>query len=92
MSAIDFDHFQAAALAEGFDAVFERRWPADAQLAEHGHDFALKALVVQGEMWLSVDGETHHLRPGDAFTLARNAPHAERYGVQGATYWVARKY
>jgi quercetin dioxygenase-like cupin family protein len=47
--------------------------------------------VVQGEMWLSVGGQTQHLRPGDPFVLDAHVPHAERYGTEGATYWVARR-
>jgi hypothetical protein len=34
---------------------------------------------------------TRHLRPGDRFALAREAPHAERHGDSGAVYWVARR-
>jgi hypothetical protein len=34
---------------------------------------------------------TRHLRPGDGFQLARDEPHAERYGAEGAIYWVARR-
>jgi len=41
-------------------------------------------------MWLTVDGVTQHLQPGDRFDLPAGRPHAERYGPQGATYWVAR--
>ena len=42
-------------------------------------------------MWLSVGERTRHLLPGDTFQLDREVPHAERYGPQGATYWVARR-
>jgi quercetin dioxygenase-like cupin family protein len=42
-------------------------------------------------MWLTVDGQTRHLRPGELFSLDRDVAHAERYGHEGATYWVARK-
>jgi hypothetical protein len=42
-------------------------------------------------MWLTVDEEVRHLRPGDEFALDANVPHAERYGAEGATYWVARR-
>jgi SAM-dependent methyltransferase len=55
------------------------------------HPFAVKALVVRGEMWLSVGADTRHLRAGDAFELDREVPHAERYGPDGAAYWVARR-
>jgi hypothetical protein len=47
----------------------------------HEHPFAVKAIVVAGEMWLTHDGATRHLRPGDRFELAAAAPHAERYGA-----------
>jgi hypothetical protein len=42
-------------------------------------------------MWLDCGGETRHLRAGDEFALDDGAPHAERYGPEGATYWVARR-
>jgi quercetin dioxygenase-like cupin family protein len=51
----------------------------------------VQALVVRGEFWLTVGEQTRHLRAGDAFELQRGIPHAERYGPQGATYWVARR-
>jgi quercetin dioxygenase-like cupin family protein len=59
-------------------------------LDTHSHDFAVEALVVQGEMWLTLNGQTQHLKPGDRFNRARDVSHAERYGSQGATYGVAR--
>ena len=49
------------------------------------------ALVVRGEMWLTVGAETRHLRPGQTFELDAGIPHAERYGDDGAAYWVARR-
>jgi len=91
MDTNDFKTFAAAAKARGFDEVVERAWPANAVLAAHRHDFAVEALVVSGEMWLSCAGETRHLRPGDTFELERAAEHAERYGPEGATYWAARR-
>ena len=91
MPSSTFDAFKAQALAEGFTEVLERNWPADAVLDTHTHPFALKALVVRGEMWLTVDKETQHLIAGDSFALERDVPHAERYGQDGAVYWVARR-
>lgn len=86
-----FAEFEARARAAGFDEVLERRWPPGAVLDTHTHAFAVDAVVTQGEMWLTCDGATRHLRPGDRFTLDRDVPHAERYGEEGATYWVARR-
>ena len=88
--APDFDTFRSQALAEGFDEVLERVWAPDTVLETHTHPFAVKALVVQGEMWLTVGPETRHLRPGELFELDHAEPHSERYGPEGATYWAAR--
>lgn len=84
--------FEADARAAGFDEVLERRWEPGTVLDMHTHPFAVKAIVTQGEMGLTCDGTTRHLRPGDAFELARDVPHAERDGPEGATYRVARKH
>lgn len=91
MDTRSFDAFRAWAYAAGFDEVVERSWAPDTVLDTHTHPFAVEAVVTQGELWLSHDGQTRHLRVGDTFALGREVPHAERYGAQGATYWVARR-
>ena len=91
MASRAFDDYRSQALAEGYDEVLVRSWPADLQIDTHTHAFALKAWVVSGEMWLTVGTETRHLQPGDEFNLAAAVPHAERYGHSGASYWVARR-
>ena len=91
MNPDSFETFAAHARALGFDEVVERRWDAGTVLATHTHPFAVSARVVQGEMWLTVGEAVRHLLPGDTFTLDREVPHAERYGDEGATYWVARR-
>ncbi len=92
MNTASFSEFEANARALGFDEVIERNGDPRLTLETHTHPFALKALVVRGEMWLTVGDDTRHLRPGDAFELERGVPHAEQYGAEGATYWVARKH
>lgn len=87
-----FSEFQAEAIADGFDEVLERTWPAHEEVPFHTHPFELRVIVVRGEMWLTVDDETRHLQPGDTFALAHSAPHSERYGAEGAVYWVARRH
>ncbi len=91
-----FAEFESAELAAGADAVIERHWAPLTVLDTHTHPFAARARVVQGEMWLAVDldgqrGVERRLGPGDRFEVAREVPHRERYGAEGATYWVARK-
>ena len=86
-----FDSFAAEHRAAGFDEVLERQWKADTVIDTHTHPFSVQALVVQGEMWLTVGRQVRHLKTGDRFELDADVPHAERYGADGATYWVARR-
>ena len=90
MTPFNFDAFKSDAEAEGYDEVVEKTWEPDAEIPAHSHPYAVMALVVRGEMWLTSQDETRHFKPGDIFTLEHGEPHAERYGPQGATYWVAR--
>ncbi len=83
--------FRAQALSEGFDEVLERVWAPGQVVETHSHPFDAEAIITQGEMWLTCAGEIRHLQPGGTFVLSRGTPHAERYGPEGATYWVARR-
>ncbi len=87
-----FEAFAAAARAAGCDEVIVREWAPGLVLDTHRHPFAVQARVVRGEFWLTEGDAVRHLRAGDAFTLAREVPHAERYGPDGATVWVARRH
>ena len=91
MNTLTFQMFEADARAEGFDEVLERQWAPLTVLDTHVHAFAVKAIVVSGEMWLTQGETTRHLRTGETFELDHGVPHAERYGAAGAVYWVARR-
>ncbi len=87
-----FERFRDDMLAAGYEEVLERPWAPGAEAPIHTHPFEAHALVVQGEMWLTEQGGTERrLTAGDRFHLGANVPHEERYGPQGATYWVARR-
>ncbi len=91
MNQFTFSAFEASVKAQGFDEVLERQWKPLAVVGLHTHPFAAKALVVGGEMWLTVGERTRHLLAGDTFELDAEVPHSERYGSEGATFWVARR-
>ncbi len=86
-----FDEFAAKLRAEGYEEVLARSWSPREIQETHRHPFVAKALVVSGEMWLTQRGTTRHLVAGDDFELEADEPHAERYGEEGATYWVGRR-
>ena len=91
MTLPTFDDYQAHARQHGADEVLERRWSPNQVVGLHAHPFEAQAIVTEGEMWLIRADQTQHLRPGDSFHLAPDTPHSERYGPEGATYWVARR-
>ncbi len=99
LSTPTFQEFEATARADGYTEVISREWPPLTVLDTHTHSFDAKALVVSGELWLTVAADpstgtekhTQHITAGQRFELARNVPHDERYGPEGATYWVARR-
>ena len=92
MTLPSYAEFEATSRAQGFDEVLERIWAPGLELPTHSHTFAVNALVTQGELWLSCGEQTRHLQAGDRFELKPNEPHAERYGPQGAVFWVARRH
>ena len=91
MVTLNFETFRIQALTEGFDEVLERQWDPLTLLDMHTHPFSVKAVVTRGEMWLTVGDLTRQLRRGDTFEVARDVPHAERYGQEGAVYWAAQR-
>jgi quercetin dioxygenase-like cupin family protein len=84
--------FEAAARAAGYTDILDREWAPGQVVGEHTHPFDVQALVTRGEVWLTVGEQTRHLRAGDRFDLARECPHTERYGPEGATFRAARRH
>lgn len=91
MQVESFEAFKSKALDAGFEEVLVREWAPHTIVQEHAHPFDADALVTQGEMWLTSAEGSRHLLPGGRFRLAAGTPHSERYGPDGATYWVARR-
>jgi quercetin dioxygenase-like cupin family protein len=91
MGSNAFQEFEHRAKADGFDEIMVRDWAPNQVVAVHEHPFEARALVVKGEMWLTVGDATQHIPEGGTFHLAPHLLHSERYGSEGATYWVARR-
>lgn len=83
--------FKQQALADGYQEVIEINWAPNTVAATHTHPFTARGLLTHGEMWLTCNGQTQHLLPGDIFNLVANTPHEEVFGSEGATYWAARR-
>jgi quercetin dioxygenase-like cupin family protein len=83
--------FTAQAMDDGFDEVVQKEWAPDLVIEQHTHSFDVRVQVSRGEVNLSLATGTQKIGAGQSFYLARNTEHAEHYGPEGATFWVARK-
>ena len=87
-----FEAWQAEALAQDCSEALVREWSADIVVQTHSHHFDAEAVVVRREMWLTEGDRTRHLTRGGTFRIPAGTPHAERYGAEGATFWVSRRH
>ena len=82
--------FESALHRDGFD-VERRSLPPCAVVAEHAHAFDVRALVLNGEITLTVEGVEYAYREGDIFVLPAGHRHAETVGPAGVDYLVGRR-
>ncbi len=83
--------FEADALRDGFDDVVLREWHPGYMMAEHAHDYAVKARVVKGDLWVKCGERLQRCAVGEFFELDAGALHSEGCGPQGASFWAARR-
>ena len=82
--------FEAALRRDGFD-IGHRTLPAGAIVSEHAHPFDVRALVLDGEITLTIAGEDYAFREGDIFVMPAGQRHAETVGARGVNYLVGRR-
>jgi quercetin dioxygenase-like cupin family protein len=92
MTNLNLEEFKKASAEKGYDNLIIREWEANSVSELHTHEFAVHAVIAQGEMWMTKDGKTEHLQVGDTFTMEPETPHAEKYGKDGTIYWAARRF
>ena len=83
--------FTNQAMEDGFDEIIQREWAPMLELEKHVHPFDARVQVAAGQVTLTLANGAHTDVAGDCFYIARGTEHAEQYGANGATFWVARK-
>jgi quercetin dioxygenase-like cupin family protein len=83
--------FEAALRQDGFSEIDTRFVVAQPTGDEHTHPFDVRALVLEGDITLTVHGTARTYRAGEVFTMARDCPHSEAIGPDGVQYIVGRK-
>ncbi len=76
---------------EGFPEPVEVRQVPNGSLGEHTHPFAVKALVTDGSINISIQGNRNTYSAGDVFELGFEESHSESYGSTGVIYLASRK-
>ena len=88
---MDRDQFTARLQAEGYPEVRINELEPNRRNAEHQHPFDVLALVLEGEITLTVDGRARTYRAGEQFSMQAGCRHVEDIGPQGVKYLVGRR-
>jgi uncharacterized cupin superfamily protein len=84
-------HFEFALRRDGFDDIERKNLPPGTLVPEHAHPFDVRALVLDGEIRLTVEGDEYAYREGDIFVMPAGHRHAEAVGPDGVDYLVGRR-
>ena len=76
---------------DGFPEPVEVQQVPNGQIGVHEHPFEVRALVVEGDITIVIDGLSKNYKAGEIFHLELKQPHAESYGPEGVKYLASRK-
>ena len=88
---MDRDAFEARLRAEGYPEIRTNELPANRHNPEHAHPFDVLAMVLEGEITLTVNGAARTYRPGSEFSMQAGCRHIEDIGPAGVKYLVGRR-
>lgn len=77
--------------AEGYEKAYEWESAFGEVDPPHTHPFETKIVLLQGELHLTFDGQTHVLKPGDEIVVPKEMSHSAESGESGCTYVVGEK-
>jgi quercetin dioxygenase-like cupin family protein len=89
---MDRDGFEARLRAEGYPEIRTNEMPPHCHNAEHSHPFDVLALVLEGDITLSVEGSARTYRAGEQFSMKAGCKHVEDVGSAGVKYLVGRRH
>jgi hypothetical protein len=76
---------------EGYPDPVEVKQVPNGSLGDHTHPFAVKALVIDGSIDITIQGNRKKYSAGDIFELAFEEMHSESYSSTGVIYLASRK-
>lgn len=90
-SHANFNDFSTQAMDDGFDEIIKKEWAPNLVIEKHTHPFDARVQVATGQVKLELATGVQTFEAGQGFFIPRGTEHAEQYGPNGATFWVARK-
>jgi quercetin dioxygenase-like cupin family protein len=91
MTTMTQQKFEATLKAENYDEIVNISKAVGYQMGEHMHAFDAYALILSGDITLTVNGVTTTYQAGDTFRLAANTMHQESTIPNGVNYLVGRR-
>ena len=91
MTTMTQQAFEAALEAENYPEIVNISKEVGYQMDEHAHAFDAYALILQGDITLTVNGVAHTYKAGETFRLAAYTPHEESAMPHGVNYLVGRR-
>jgi quercetin dioxygenase-like cupin family protein len=87
---MDTEAFENALRHDGYTEIARRQQPAGHATTPHAHEFGVRALVLQGDISLTVEGNVTRYATGEVFVMASGREHAETVGPDGVTTLAGR--
>lgn len=88
---MNLQEFEAVLKAENYPEIVNISKDVGYQMSEHAHAFDAYALILQGDITLSVNGVATTYKVGETFKLAANTMHEESAIPNGVSYLVGRR-
>jgi quercetin dioxygenase-like cupin family protein len=83
--------FEAGLAREGYSEIRTNQMEPNRHNPEHTHPWDARALILEGDITLTVDGQRTTYRVGDVFAMQAGCRHVEDIGPQGVKYLVGRR-
>jgi quercetin dioxygenase-like cupin family protein len=91
MPTMSQQDFEAALKAENYPEIVNISKEVGYQMGEHSHAFDAYALILRGDITLTVGGVASTYKVGETFRLAAHTPHFESAIPNGVDYLVGRR-
>jgi len=89
---VDTAEFEAGLARDGYENAGVKSLEPGCHNDAHAHEFAVRAMVVEGGITLTFNGEERNYGPGDIVVMDAGCEHVEDVGPEGLKFLVGRKH